>query len=250
MITIADAQRLAQQFDPEIGKYNHEFLDSNQLIIKQIEYCDILLFNKLDLVADREKQYLTNLLRTLQPNARFIETTFSQVSQEQIIDTYLFDSTKPLLEDDDTDDLSDRKDTEAGDLGIESFVYRRRRPFHPARFDAWLDRWPRQVSRCKGVMWLITQPDDVFKVSQSGRAMDIIPSGYWIASLKQWEIDKMFDIRPHLQDIWHERFGDRMIELVFIGKDMDKKHIIESLDQCLYLDTEVIPYQSDPFRIG
>lgn len=248
MITIADAQRLAQQFDPEIGKYNDAFLDSNQLIIRQIEFCDILLFNKLDLVAEKEKQYVTHLLRTLQPNARFIETTFSQVSPETVIDTYLFDPDKPLLEADDTEDLSDRKDLEAGGWGIESFVYRRRRPFHPERFDAWLDRWPKQISRCKGVMWLITQPNDVFKLSQSGRAMDIIPSGYWIASLKQWEIDKLFDIRPHLHDIWHERFGDRMIELVFIGKDMDKQHIIDTLDQCLYMDNELIPYQTDPFK--
>lgn len=248
MITVADGSRLAQQFDPANGKFNDEYIDSNQLITRQIEFCDILLFNKLDLITDNEKNYLKHLLRQLQPTARFIETTFSNVAIEDITNTYLFDESKPLKDTLDTEDLSEQGISEADTLGIESFVYKRRRPFHPARFDAWLDQWPPQITRCKGVMWLITQPNHVFKISQSGRAMDIIPSGYWIASLKQWEIEKLFEIRKHLKDIWHERFGDRMTELVFIGKDMDKQQIIHDLDQCLYLDNEAIPYFNDPFQ--
>lgn len=248
MVTVADSYRLAQQFNPSQGRYNDDFLESNQLIIKQIEYCDVLILNKLDLITESEHRYITNMLRTIQPNARLIETTFSKVIQDYILDTQLFDESKTVLDDLDTECLSNLTSKKTLDLGIESFVYRRRRPFHPKRLDSWLNQWPPQITRCKGVMWLVTQPSEVFKVSQSGRAMDIIPSGYWIAALKQWEIDKLFTIRPHLHDLWHERFGDRMTELVFIGKDMNKNQIIEDLDHCLYLDNEDIPYHTDPFK--
>ncbi|EXJ23071.1 putative metal chaperone, involved in Zn homeostasis, GTPase of COG0523 family [Alkalibacterium sp. AK22] len=236
MVTVVDSARISQQFDQKNGKYNHAFLDSNQLIINQIEYCDLLVLNKLDLVTKKDRQYILDLLQTLQPSAQLIQTTFSQVSTDLLFDTQLFDHSQKLLDDWDTEDLSQRERQARG--GIESFVYHRRRPFHPERLDAWLDRWPQAVTRCKGVLWLITQPETVIKISQSGRAMDIVPAGYWIASLKTWEIEKMFDVRPHLKDIWHERFGDRMTELVFIGKDMDKDLITEGLDQCLYRDDE------------
>lgn len=248
MITIADGSRLAQQFDPMNGRFNEEYMDSNQLIVRQIEFCNILVFNKLDLITETERIHLKAFIRQLQPQATFLETTFSRVPLEDVLYTELFDEDRPIKDTFDTEEINNIEENQSSTLGIESFVYRRRRPFHPARFDAWLDRWPREVTRCKGVMWLVTQPNNVFKISQSGRAMDIIPSGYWIASLKTWEIEKMFEVRPHLKDIWHERFGDRMIELVFIGKDMHKNQIIHDLDQCLYLDNEPIPYQNDPFQ--
>ncbi|MFC6465127.1 GTP-binding protein [Marinilactibacillus sp. GCM10026970] len=110
-----------------------------------------------------------------------------------------------------------------------------------------MDNWPRTVTRCKGVVWFVTQPQNVIKLSQSGRAMDIIPSGYWIAQLKQWEINKMFEQRTHLKDIWDEDYGDRMIELVFIGKGMNREKIIAELDQCLVARGESVQVLRDPF---
>ncbi|MBZ2201519.1 MAG: GTP-binding protein [Lentilactobacillus hilgardii] len=248
-VTIVDGFRVLQQFMPGIGEYNQDFTQSNQLIINQIEFCDVLLFNKTDLLTNEQQLYLKKFIRQLQPRAKFLETRFAVVPVSKVVNTRLFDEKTELKDYDRSDDLSHFSEHHDLKFGIESFVYRRRRPFNPKRFNDWLDQWPPEITRCKGVMWLITQPERVFNISQSGRAMDIIPSGYWIASMKKWEIKKMFTVRKHLREIWDERFGDRMIELVFIGQNMNKETIIHDLDACLMREDEVVTLRDDPFRL-
>ncbi|AIQ46531.1 hypothetical protein R70723_12115 [Paenibacillus sp. FSL R7-0273] len=248
-VTVVDGYRILGQFTSEDGMYNDEYVDSNQLIINQIEFCDVLVFNKIDLLTPNEKDYLTSFVRKIQPKASFIETSFSRVLVKDVLNTGLFDEMAGIQDVLDTEDLNEFIENEADQLGIQSFVYRRREPFHPVRLDQWLDRWPREVTRCKGVMWLITQAETVFKISQSGRAMDIIPAGYWIASLNSDEIRQLFAAREGLKEIWDARFGDRMIELVFIGKDMDKEQIIQDLDACLVQEDEVVNSSEDPFKL-
>lgn len=248
-VTVVDGFRVLHQFMPGDGAYNQDFTQSNQLIINQIEFCDVLLFNKTDLLTAEQQAYLEKFVRQLQPRAIFLETKFAIVPVSKVINTHLFDEKHELEDYDRSDDLSHFKEHHDLKFGIESFVYRRRRPFNPMRFDAWLDQWPPAITRCKGVMWLITQPERVFTISQSGRAMDIIPSGYWIASMKDWEIKKMFTVRQNLRQIWDPRFGDRMIELVFIGQNMNRDKIIHDLDQCLMREDEVIDVRQDPFRL-
>ncbi|WP_204988046.1 CobW family GTP-binding protein [Sporolactobacillus pectinivorans] len=193
---------------------------------------------------------MLSVVRALQPQARVIATSYGRIVPEALINTHLFNERQTIIDSDDTEDLSTFRQNEADRAGIRSFVYRRRHPFHPLRLDNWLDLWPKEIIRCKGVMWLATQPLTVFKISQSGRAMDIAPVGYWIATLKHDEIQKMLRIRKGLSDIWDPRFGDRMIELVFIGKNMDREKIINELDHCLYQDGEVVDFQQDPFRLS
>jgi len=248
-VTVVDGYRILGQFDSRDGMYNDEYLDSNQLIINQIEFCDVLVFNKVDLLSSEEKEYLISFVRKIQPKAKFIETSFSRVLVKDVLNTGLFDESKGVQDVLDTEDLSELPENEADQLGIQSFVYRRREPFHPVRLDQWLDRWPREVTRCKGVMWIITQAETVFKISQSGRAMDIIPAGYWIASLNPEEISQLFEVREGLKEIWDPRFGDRMTELVFIGKDMNKELIIRGLDACLVQEDEIVNSNEDPFRL-
>lgn len=243
-VTIVDGYRLLQQFTPENGRFNDTFNDSNILIINQIEFCDVLLFNKADLLTKEEKTYLLNMVKKLQPDAKFIESTFSQVPLSSVIETKLYNKEKTIRQFNNVD-----IENEANTYGITSFVYRRRAPFHPERFDEWLNQWPKEVSRCKGVIWVVTQPNTVIKISQAGRAMDIIPSGYWIASLKKWEVEKLFTIREGLKEIWDQEYGDRMIELVFIGRGMNKEKIVEELDNCLVQKGESIVALTDPFLV-
>lgn len=248
MVTIADGDRLMNQLSPDNGMYNNDYTAANQLIISQIEFCDVLILNKTDLLKTDESAYLESFIRTVQPQARFIKTAFSHVASDEVIDTHRFDEKQSIPDFDDTEDLNRFHGHEIDQSGIKSFVYRRRFPFHPTRFNAWLDRWPREIIRCKGVMWLATQPATVFKISQSGRAMDIISAGYWIAVLKPDEIKKMCATRDGLKKIWDPRFGDRMIELVFIGTNIDQQQIISDLDDCLYQDGEIVDPLHDPFR--
>ncbi|MCO7127864.1 GTP-binding protein [Sporolactobacillus shoreicorticis] len=247
-ITVVDAARLASLLTPEQGTFDAAYVDTNQLIMNQIDFCNVLIINKTDQLSADSLAYLQNAAQALQPEAHLIMTTFGRVAPEALINTHRFDERQTIPDADDTEELSVLQQNEAAQIGIRSFVYRRRHPFHPLRLDAWLDQWPKEIIRCKGVMWLATQPTTVFKVSQSGRAMDIVPVGYWIAMLKPDEIQKMFQIRKGLSDIWDPRFGDRMIELVFIGKGMDRDKIIKDLDYCLYQDGEAVAFQQDPFR--
>lgn len=248
-VTIVDGFRILQQFLPGQGKYNQNFVESNQLIVKQIEFCDVLLFNKIDLLTLEQKNYLQEIVRQIQPTAKFYATKFSQIAVAKVIQTHLFNAQSSLNERNLSDPLRLLNQNAEPLLKIDSFVYRWRRPFHPQRFNSWLDRWPPEITRCKGVMWLQTQPSRVFTISQSGRAMDIIPSGYWIATLKDWEIKKMFTIRKNLAAIWDKKFGDRMIELVFIGQYMNKEQIIHDLDKCLFRENEPLDILSDPFKL-
>lgn len=245
LITVVDVFRLAQQFSSENGKFNENYTESNLVIMNQIEFCDILLFNKIDMVTEKEKEYLKTIVKQIQPTAHFIECTFSQVGVNKITNTRLFSGEDEInLFDNGTYNLEKLENN----FHIDTFVYTRREPFHPERFDQWLDRWPKEVTRCKGVAWFVSQPNNVIKISQSGRAMDIIHSGYWIAALKKWEIEKMLSIRTNLKDIWDPLYGDRMIELVFIGTNMKKEQIIKDLDNCLVKEGEPVQIESDPFK--
>ncbi|WP_057743961.1 CobW family GTP-binding protein [Liquorilactobacillus capillatus] len=248
-VTIVDGFRILQQFLPGQGEYNQDFVASNQLIVNQIEFCDVLLFNKIDLLTLEQKNYLQEIVRQMQPTAQFYETKFSQIAVNKVLQTHLFNAKKSLDELNLSDPLRLLNHAHETQFKINSFVYRRRCPFHPQRFNSWLDHWPPEITRCKGVMWLKTQPARVFTISQSGRAMDIIPSGYWIATLQEWEIKKMFTVRKNLAAIWDKEFGDRMIELVFIGQNMNKDQIMHDLDTCLYQSNEPIDDVNDPFKL-
>lgn len=246
MVSVVDAYRLLQQFMPENGKFNEEFQVSNQVIVNQIECCDVLLFNKIDLVTDEEKRYLLSLVKQLNPAVKIIESTYCQIPIRQVMATNLFHA-KQAFERFENSHSSSNQIAEA--FAVQTFVYQRRAPFHPERFDAWLNRWPKEVIRCKGVVWFSTQPANVIKISQAGRAMDITHSGYWIAALKPWEIEKMHTIRPHLTAIWDPQYGDRMIELVFIGTKLNQQKIIQELDDCLMKTHETLVGVEDPFQV-
>lgn len=196
LVSVVDAFRLLQQFTPENGRFNMEFQSSNQVIINQIECCDVLLFNKIDLISPEEKKYLLSLIRQIQPHAKIVESTFCQFPISHVLNTHLFDEKTSFRQIASHLDNSSQIEKE---LAIQSFVYCRREPFHPERFDAWLNRWPKEIIRCKGVVWFVTQPNNAIKISQSGRAIDTSHSGYWIASLKQWEVEQMMKIRKIYQ---------------------------------------------------
>lgn len=247
-VTIVDALRLNDVFNPTNGRFDDHFVTTNQIISDQIEFCDVLVLNKTDLITKRKRDDMKALLRVIQPKAMLIETTFSRMQSKDVLFTRRFDEQQPILDSDDTESLDRYSGNEAKAAGIHSFIYRRRLPFHPLRFDRWLDTWPPVITRCKGVMWLATQPTVVFKLSQAGRAMDLIPAGYWIAALKPDEIAEMRRVRRSLNAIWHPLFGDRMIELVFIGHGMNEPQIVAGLDGCLLRAGEPIDARCDPFR--
>lgn len=127
----------------------------------------------------------------------------------------------------------DHDEGEAEEYGIGTFVYHRRRPINRDRFQKWVDAWPKEVIRCKGMMWLSDDPDTAFVFEQAGVQITATGSGKWFASAPEKEQKKLLEQYPDVKRDWDEKYGDREVKLVFIGRNMDKQAIIDGLDSCL-----------------
>lgn len=122
---------------------------------------------------------------------------------------------------------------EAEEYGIGSFVYYRRRPFAKEKFEDWLDEMPTNIIRSKGIIWAAENNNDAYMFEQAGKQINIANAGQWVATAPRKVRQKMMKEDPTLVADWDEEVGDRMIKVVFIGRDMDKHSIIKSLDDCL-----------------
>jgi len=247
LVTVVDAYRFWHDFSSgetllERGQQAGE--DDNRdvvdLLIDQIETCDILILNKCDLVDEEELKELEGVLRKLQPTAKFIRSTMGRVDPREILNTGLFDFEKASQSAGWIRELELENHTpETEEYGIGSFVYRRRRPFHPERLAEFMSEWPEEVVRAKGLVWIATAGDLAANLSQAGPSIQFGPAGYWLASLSEREREEMFAEEPELRRKWDDVTGDRITELVFIGIGMDRSGIERELDACLLTDEEM-----------
>ncbi|MCG5254384.1 GTP-binding protein [Brevibacillus agri] len=250
MVTVVDAYRFWHDFssgeslldrDQAVGEDDtREVVD---LLIDQIEFCDVLILNKCDRVDPEELEQLEAVLRKLQPKARFIRAVRGQVDPHEILNTGLFDFETASQSAGWIAELQKEEHTpETDEYGISSFVYRARRPFHPERFGEWLSAWPEDVVRAKGFFWLATRNDLAMTLSQAGPSIEVGTAGFWAAALPAEERQALLAEEPDLQRAWDPEHGDRMTELVFIGIGLDREAVTEQLDACLLTDEE---YRSD-----
>ncbi|GED28751.1 putative metal chaperone YciC [Brevibacillus agri] len=250
MVTVVDVYRFWHDFssgeslldrDQAVGEDDtREVVD---LLIDQIEFCDVLILNKCDRVDPEELEQLEAVLRKLQPKARFIRAVRGQVDPHEILNTGLFDFETASQSAGWIAELQKEEHTpETDEYGISSFVYRARRPFHPERFGEWLSAWPEDVVRAKGFFWLATRNDLAMTLSQAGPSIEVGTAGFWAAALPAEERQALLAEEPDLQRAWDPEHGDRMTELVFIGIGLDREAVTEQLDACLLTDEE---YRSD-----
>ncbi|MGG1660463.1 GTP-binding protein [Brevibacillus sp. NRS-1366] len=250
MVTVVDAYRFWHDFSS-----GESLIDRNQavgeedtrevvdLLINQIEFCDVLILNKCDLVGSDELLQLEGVLRKLQPNARLIRSNRGQVDPHEILNTGLFDFEQASQSAGWVLELQKEEHTpETDEYGISSFVYRGRRPFHPKRFSEWLEAWPEEVVRAKGFFWLATRNDLAMTLSQAGPSIEIGAAGYWTAALPEEERLAILEEDPDWRATWDPEHGDRITELVFIGIELDQDAVRNQLDACLLTDDE---YASD-----
>lgn len=247
MVTVVDANRFWHDFAS-----GDSLLDRNQtageddsrdivdLLIDQIETCDVLLLNKCDLVEEKELNKLENVLRRLQPSAKIIRTVKGVVDPKEILNTGLFDFEKTSMSSGWIAELNKEEHTpETEEYGIGSFVYRRRTPFHPERLSMFFHNWPEEVVRAKGLVWLAAKGDLAASLSQAGPSIQFGPAGYWLATLPQDQQLEVMDNEPDVKAKWDEQWGDRWNEIVFIGIDMDRVDIEAELDRCLLTEQEM-----------
>jgi G3E family GTPase len=239
----------------------------SDLLVEQIEYADVLLLNKCDLLADAAVDRVEELLRALQPSADVVRTVHSEVDPDRLLETGRFDlgrmgetagwkralaeaehahgeAAAGRAEDADGDDEDPDHDGHADHqhrhppeaYGVSSFTYRRRRPFHPERVAEVLGSLPASVVRSKGTCW-VAGSDQQQVFSQAGPSARVTATGPWVAAMS--ELDQQL-YRSNRSDLdWHEEFGDRRTELVFIGTGVDEAALVERLDAALLDDEEL-----------
>lgn len=246
MVTVVDAYRFWHDFSSGESLLERNEAVSEEdtrevvdLLIDQIEFCDILIINKCDMVKEQELLQLERVLRKLQPSAKIIRTSYGQINPREILNTGLFDFEKASQSAGWLQELQKPSHTpETEEYGISSFVYQRRLPFHPERLQQWLENWPEEVIRAKGFLWLATRNDWAFTISQAGPSIQMGVAGHWLAVLPEDEKKQMLAESPDSAHDWHPEYGDRMNEIVLIGIDMDQTDIIRSLDACLLQEDE------------
>jgi G3E family GTPase len=209
------------------------------LLIEQVEFCDVIVVNKTDLISAEERDRLIAILASLNPRARIEMAEFGQVPLDRVLDTGLFDFSAASQAPGWLQELRGSHTPETEEYGISSFVYRARRPFHPQRFFTLVNsEWP-GVVRSKGFFWLACAPAMAGQWSQAGAVARHGPAGYWWAAVapEQWPDDP--ESVALIRSKWDEQVGDARQELVLIGMQMDQSALCAALDGCLLNDEEM-----------
>lgn len=214
------------------------------LLVEQIEFADVVIVNKVSAVTADQLAVVKKVIASLNADARIVEADYGKVELDTILDTGLFDDEKaethPLWAKELYGYADHRPESE--EYGVESFVYRARRPFDPRRFYAFLTNASLdKVIRAKGHFWLATRPDFLGELALAGRQKSVSRMGRWWAAVpkNRWPEDGSFEefVMKHWDPVW----GDRRQELVFIGIDMDEAAIRKALDRCLMPDDVFVP---------
>lgn len=247
MVTVIDAHSFYMDFGDGDRIINRQASgprlreDIMDLCIRQIDFCDIILLNKCDLLKKKEIKRVEKVLRTLQPQAKIIPTIHAEVPLKEILHTQRFDFQRVSQLSKWINKISEvEQSTESKEYGIGSFVYERARPFHPKRLvDFMQEGFPLSVVRTKGFVWLPNYNSYSILFEQAGQNFEIVPLSSWIALLTEKEIETYLAEDKQAREKWHPVYGDRRNQLIFIGANMDRHKIIEDFDRCLMTDEEM-----------
>ncbi len=274
IVTVVDALRLKDEFNcgSDLTKKDIDEEDIENLVIQQIEFCNIVLLNKAADVEPHELERIRQIVRGIQKKAQIIECNYGDVELDKLLNTSLFDYEKVATsatwiaeleqhhddDDDDDDDEHehehhhheheehhhdhehhhhhhhDHDEGEAEEYGIGTFVYYRRKPMRLSEFDQFVARlWPKGIIRAKGICYFKGEEDVCYLFEQAGKQVKLQNIGQWYATMPAAELEMMKQRDPNLLRDWDETYGDRMQKLVFIGQHLDKEAITTLLDACL-----------------
>ena len=294
VVSVVDAMRLATEFDDGNKLLNKDMQeeDIESLLVQQIEFCNTLIINKVDLVNEEQLKKIRSIVKILQPNARVFEAVKGNIDVNKILGTNEFDFEKVyesagwvsiLNKDDDDDDEHDehehhhdhdeheehehhdhdeheehehhdhdehehhhhhhhehRHEGESEDeYGIGSFVYTRRQPFDRRKLDEYASRWPKNIIRCKGVIWFADEPDMAWVFETAGSQISAGYSGSWLAVENKATQEKVLASDPKMKKNWDPKYGDRMVKLIIIGTHLDHEKISKELDELLVPENEL-----------
>ncbi len=269
IVTVVDALRMRDEFacGDDLARKDLGEEDIENLLIQQIEFCDMILLNKVSEVSPEDLARVKRIIRVLQPKAEIIECDYGRVDLDRLIETGKFNFERvatsagwisqierPLdeLEEENVHEEDHHHhdeehhheehhhhhhhhdEGEAEEYGISTFVYYRRPAFNIHRFDRFVaTNWPKGVIRAKGICYFSHNRDMSFLFEQAGSQKQLSNAGLWYAAAPKEELEAMMRQEPGLRRDWDERYGDRMQKIVFIGQHLDKEQLTRDLDACL-----------------
>ena len=264
--TVVDALRLQSEFGcgDDLTRKGIGEEDIENLIIQQIEFCNVIVLNKASEVKPEELARIKEIIRTLQPGAEIYECDYADIDLDKLIHTGLFDFERvatsagwvreierPVTEEEDDDEEwhehgHHHDDDEEGhhhhhheggeveEYGIGTFVYFRRPAFDIHKFDRFMaTKWPKNIIRAKGICYFSHNKDMSFLFEQAGKQKQLSEAGLWYATAPEEDLIKLMQQEPGLMRDWDPKYGDRMEKIVFIGQHLDKEQLARDLDECL-----------------
>lgn len=260
LVTVVDALNFSKDFgsaETVFSKGMNEDQEDQRSIVNlltdQIEFANVILLNKTDLVSSQQAAELKAILQKLNPKAKILLADHGKISPELILNTGLYNALDLEGTDAWQEELLKDHRPETEEYGISSFVFRDRRPFHAARFWKYINEsWPASIIRSKGLFYLASRRDQAISWSQAGGSLKAEPVGVWWASMpfkQRIGYASFIENQKHIESKWDKKFGDRMNELVMIGQYPDEAQIRKELESCLLTDRELnLFFQGKSFR--
>ena len=242
MVTVVDAANFLKDYNKaeSLQERGESLGEDDQrtvtdLLIDQIEFADVIVLNKLDLVTNEQALEVEAIIKALNPGAELIPTSRSQVPLERVLNTGLFDYEKAEASAGWIRELQGEHTPETEEYGISSFTYQTSHPFDAEKLWAFFDtdeNW-KGILRSKGFFWVAADHRVAYEWAQAGGVCSAVPSGMWWAAIPEEHWGHPDGHRPDQKPDWDQRFGDRCQLLVFIGQNMDEAAMRAKLDACL-----------------
>ena len=259
MVTVVDAFNFMKDFSSSQFLKDRDLTDIEgdertivNLITDQIEFANVIILNKTDLVSQSEVKNLKDIINKLNPKAQVIKTEYSRVDINEVVGTGRFDFEEAESSAGWIQELENEHTPETEEFGIGSFVFRSKKPFHPERFLNFIQNdFPKNVIRSKGLFWLGSRSDQALIWSSAGGSIKSDPAGVWWASMpfsERINYTAFVDNQASIESDWEPPFGDRKIELVFIGQQLNADIIKNQLENCLLNDEELLDWKDGKFQ--
>ncbi len=240
--TVVDAWRMKEEFEGGAALQKEDIGDEDleRLVIEQIEFCNIVILNKMSTVTPEELGKLKGIVKSINPGAKVLECDFGEVDLDELIYTGMFrfdevaTSAAWIAAIEGEEDEDEEAEGEALEYGIDTYVYTRRPAFDLNKFDNMVAKyWPSNIIRAKGLCYFSNDIDKCWLFEQAGRQKSLKDCGLWFATMDPDELADMMERDRKLREDWTEEYGDRMQKIVFIGQHLDKKGIERMMDSCL-----------------
>lgn len=246
LVTVIDAFNFLRDYQEseelksrELGINEEDERTITDLLIDQVEFANVLIINKIDLISESNRSELSAILKRLNPHAKIIFSQFGKLPLGEVLNTGLFDFERASQAAGWMKVLRGEESSEVDEYGFSNFVYRARKPFHPERLWKTFHKIWDGVIRSKGFFWLASRPECVGVWSQAGGVSAVEGGGRWYAAMPQdeWDVDE--EELARIQSLWDKDFGDRQQEIVLIGQKLDQEKITQMLNECLLTDHEL-----------